>query len=335
MFAWRTWPLKRLIAVMLLCLTLFATQVNAQPKSKQCLTECKPRIGIVSAFGGEAEVLLAETKGKQQFKINGNIFTIGKLKGNRVVIVLTGISIENATMVTQLMIDHFNIHHLLLSGIAGGVDPSKKVGDVVIPDRWAQPLEVYFNSNSAVPAPCGPPGDLSCLGLKLSQFTNTANSDWAGTGLFMRDTFVRSQSNFPEGEFKFDYEADAEMLAIARTVNPQLDQCGPKDPTLCVATQPVVWYGGRGMSGPAFLANPSYREYAFNTIAAVSVDMETTAFAHVAYANEIPFLAFRSLSDLAGGDDFIDVSALFGSGLAESNAAKLTLSFLAAWAAAH
>ena len=60
--------------------------------------------------------------------------------------------------------------------------------------------------------------------------------------------------------------------------------------------------------------------------------METTALAHVAYANGIPFIAFRSLSDLAGGEDLEDVGTFFGSGLAESNAAKMTLGFLQAWA---
>ena len=29
--------------------------------------------------------------------------------------------------------------------------------------------------------------------------------------------------------------------------------------------------------------------------------MESAAVAHVAYANRVPFIAFRSLSDLAGG----------------------------------
>jgi adenosylhomocysteine nucleosidase len=333
MFGWRTWKFKGMIAIVLLCVAIFATQVGAYSKPKTCLTECKPRFGIVSAFGAEADLLLAATKGKTQFIINGNTFTTGELQGNWVVIVLTGISVENASMVTQLMIDHFNTHHLLLSGIAGGVDPSQKVGDVVIPDKWASPLEVYFSRNSQVPAPCGTLGDLSCLGLKLSKFTSTANSDWAGTGLFMRETFVRNQSNLPNGEFKFDYKVDPKMLKIAKTVNPKLDRCGPKNPTLCVATQPVVRVGGRGISGSAFLANPSYRDYAFKTIAAISMDMETAAFAHVAYANEIPFIAFRSLSDLAGGDDVTDVSAFFGSGLAESNLSKLTLGFLAAWAA--
>jgi adenosylhomocysteine nucleosidase len=55
--------------------------------------------------------------------------------------------------------------------------------------------------------------------------------------------------------------------------------------------------------------------------------METTAF-----ANRIPFIAFRSLSDLAGGTDFKDVGAFFGSGLAETNSSAVTLAFLDAWA---
>ena len=50
-------------------------------------------------------------------------------------------------------------------------------------------------------------------------------------------------------------------------------------------------------------------------------------------ANGVPFIAFRSLSDLAGADGFnADVVALFASGLAERNASTVTLAFLAAWA---
>ena len=336
--------IKRVCAIALLCLTMAVPQISAkEAKEKRCLTECKSRFGIVSAFGQEADILLAETTNKREYKINGNIFTTGKLRGNRVVIVLSGVSIENATMITQLLIDHFNVHHMLLSGIAGGVDPGNNIGDVVIPSKWAFPLEVYWNGDSNVPAPCGTPGDLLCLGLKLSQFTSTPDSDYqvpvpggtVGTGLFMRDTFVRNNSNFPDGEYKFDYKVDPELLAVAKGVNAQLDRCGAKNPSLCVSVQPVVRVGGRGVAGPAFLANSNYRDYLFKTIKAVSVDMETTAFAHVAYANEVPFIAFRSLSDLAGGSDFTDVGAFFGSGLAEGNESKVTLGFLAAWAQQH
>ena len=339
------WNIKRKFVLTLLCivLVLSALPTVAQTRDRgggqNCLTNCAPRLGIISAFGSEADILLSETTRRRSYKINGNVFTTGFLRGNRVVIVLTGVSIPNAAMITQLMLDHFNIHHLLLSGIAGGVDPTYNIGDVVIAETWAFPFEVYWNGNSHIPSPCEQPGDLSCLGLQISSTTNTANSDYqipssggvVGTGLFMRDTFVRNQSNFPDGEYTFDYAADPEMLAVARSIRPQLDQCGPTNSALCVSVQPVVRYGGRGVSGPVFLANLSYRDYLTKTLQAVSVDMETTALAHVAYANEIPFIAFRSLSDLAGGDDFEDVGAFFGSGLAESNAAKMTLGFLRAW----
>jgi adenosylhomocysteine nucleosidase len=343
-----SWKIKRICTIAFLCLGITVVQAIAQAKPqesksrKSCLTDCQSRLGIVSAFGSEADILLAATTNKRQYKINGNLFTTGTLKGNRVVIVLTGVSIENAAMLTQLLIDRFNIHHLLLSGIAGGVNPAYNVGDVVIPDKWALPLEVYWSADSSLPTPCGTPGDLTCLGLKLSAFTSKSNSDYhptfngkVGTGLFMRETFVRNSANFPNGEYKFDYPADPEMLAVAQTVSPQLDKCGPIKPSLCVSIQPVIRRGGRGTTGSAFLANPNYRTYIFRTIQAVSVDMETTAFAHVAYANEIPFIAFRSLSDLAGGSETQDVGAFFGSGLAQSNESKITLGFLAAWAQKH
>jgi adenosylhomocysteine nucleosidase len=297
----------------------------------------------MSAFGAEADILLAQTTNARAYKVNGNVFTTGTLRGNAVVIVLTGVSIENATMITQLMIDHFNVRRLLLSGIAGGVNPANHIGDVVVPEKWALPLEVYWNGDSNVPSPCGIPGDLSCLGLKLSAFTSANNSDYqvpaaggsVGTGLFMRETYVLNDANAPAGEYKFDYPADPEMLAVAKTVNVQLDVCGPKVPSLCVSNPPQVRFGGRGISAPSFLANPDYRAYLYKTVQAESVDMETAAFAHVAYANQIPFIAFRSLSDLAGGTDFNDVGAFFGSGLAESNESKVTLGFLEAWHHTH
>ena len=129
-----------------------------------CLTDCTPRFGIVSAFGNEAELLVGKTVDRREYRINGNVFTTGVLEGNPAVIVLTGQSIENAAMLTQLLVDHFKIHHLLLSGIAGGLNDANHVGDVVIPDKWALPLEGYWNGSSEVPAPCGKTGDLTCVG---------------------------------------------------------------------------------------------------------------------------------------------------------------------------
>jgi len=316
-----------------------------------CPPDCAPRIGIVSAFGQEADILVAQTQGRHTVVINGNRFTTGTLRGNRVVIVLSGVSMINSTMVTQLMLDHFRVERLVMSGIAGGLNPAHHVGDVTVPERWAMPMEVFWNRDNAEPAACGKAGDVSCLGLKLAEADGKpvapfalgasapapAASGGVPTGLFMRDNFVMNAANAPRGEFRFDYPVDPAMLAVVRAIKPALKRCGPKaqgpdDAKQCVKTQPELVVGGRGVSGTAFLANPEYRAYLFEQLHAETVEMETAALAHVAYANGVPYIAFRSLSDLAGAEAFDpDVTTLFTSGLAETNEAAVTLAFLESW----
>jgi adenosylhomocysteine nucleosidase len=341
--------LKKLIVAALLALGL-STAFAAKPVVKPaCLSECTPRLGIVSAFGQEADILVAQTQRPRTWIVNGNRFTTGVLRGVPVVIVLSGVSMVNSTMVTQLMVDHFRVQRLVMSGIAGGVNPAHHVGDVIIPDRWAMPLEVFWNRDSVLPATCGKAADVSCLGLKLASadgrpvppFSLSTPAGAVATGLFMRENFVMTAANAPGGEFRFDYPVDPAMLAVARGIKPVLARCGPKatksvgaepDPALCVKTAPQVIVGGRGVSGSAFLANPEYRTYLFEQLQAQTFEMETAALAHVAYANGVPYIAFRSLSDLAGAEEFnADAVALFASGLAETNEAAVTLAFLDGW----
>jgi len=308
---------------LVLAATLLSLPAWAERPSRRCLSDCTPRIGIVSAFGAEADILLAQTTAKRSWAINGKRYTTGTLRGNRVVIVLSGVSMINATLVTQQLIDHFRIERLVMSGIAGGINPAHHVGDVTVPDRWAMPMEVYWNADGQTPAPCGAAGEVGCLGLKLA-------AQPPFRGWFMRENHVLSSSNAPQGEFRFDYPVDAEMLQIVRQLAPPLARCGPRG--ACVSEQPRLVIGGRGVSGTAFLANPEYRSYLFSALQAETVDMETAALAHVALSNGVPYIAFRSLSDLAGATEFnADVGALFSSGLAEANEAAVTLAFLEAW----
>lgn len=336
-------PLRSILAAAAVALCSAVLPSPAQAAPRACLSECSPRIGIVSAFGQEADILVAQTQHKRSWLINGNRYTTGELRGNRVVIVLSGVSMINSTLVTQQMINHFGVERLVMSGISGGVNPEHHVGDVLVPQRWSMPMEVYWNHDDTLPAACGSAGDVSCLGLKLATPDGKPAAPYRG--LFMRENFVMNAANAPKGEFRFDYEADAAMLEVARTLQPELARCGPKayaspgatpDPKLCMAAQPRLIVGGRGVSGTAFLANPEYRKYLFEQLQAQTFEMETAAFAHVAYANGLPYIAFRSLSDLAGAEEFnADVTALFASGLAETNESAVTLAFLEAWAKKH
>jgi len=311
---------------------LFLLATVAHADSRRCLSDCTPRIGIVSAFGAEADILLRETTAKRVWTINGKPFTTGLLRGNRVVIVLSGVSMINAALTTQELLDHFRIERLVMSGIAGGINPAHHVGDVTVPDRWVMPMEVYWNADAKIPAPCGSEdANVSCLGLKLAAGANGKPLP-AFNGLFMRENYVLSTATAPKGEFRFDYPVDAAMLEVARGLKPKLERCGPRDAKQCVGETPKLIVGGRGVSGTAFLANAQYRSYLFEQLQADTVDMETAALAHVARTNGVPYIAFRSLSDLAGATEFnADVGALFSSGLAESNEAAVTLAFLEAW----
>ena len=88
--------------------------------------------------------------------------------------------------------------------------------------------------------------------------------------------------------------------------------------------------GGSGVSGQAFVDNAAFRDYSFRTFDANVLDMETAASAMVAYSNAVPFIAFRSLSDLAGGGQGENEIATFFK-IAADNAAKVLLAFLSAW----
>lgn len=335
------WNVRVLFMGMLLVLlSVLGTPSHA---AKQCLTDCTQRIGIVSAFGAEADLLRSKTERRRDHVINGNRFTTGVLEGNSVVIVLSGVSVVNASMVTQLMLDHFHIERLIMSGIAGGLDPKLHVGDVTIPERWAMTSETFWSSSHKVPDMCGVAGDLACLGLKLARRASgellqpvplPSTDATAKSGMFLRETEIVTRSSIgKETQFRFFYPVDAEMLAVARQLRPALQRCSG-DPKVCVETQPQLRVSGTGLTGSYFLSNAAIRDFFHTELGGVSFDMETAALAHVATANQTPFIAFRSLSDLAGAhESSADAAALFTSGLAEKNAASVALDFLKHWKA--
>ena len=99
---------------------------------------------------------------------------------------------------------------------------------------------------------------------------------------------------------QFWIPVDDKLFEIARTATSgvELKRCIEAQ---CLVHPPKVVVGGNGVSGSAFVDNAAFRTWAFDTFKAQVLDMESAAVAHVAATNAVPFLAFRSLSDLAGG----------------------------------
>lgn len=273
-----------------------------------------PRIAVISAFQPELTLLLNRLQGAAKHSVNGVEFTTGTLEGKPVVLFLSGISMTNATMNTQVVLDRFRITSIVFSGIAGGVNPQLHVGDVTVPAQWGQYLEVLMARETAPGKYAAPP------------FIKDATLPNFGM-MHPRPVEVRSAAH-PQIVRKFWFEADPKMLEVARSIrNVDLANCSAGK---CLARKPQLVVGGNGVSGQAFMDNKAYREYTFKTFQANVLDMETAAVGMVAYSNGVPYIAFRSLSDLAGGGDGENEMGTF-MGIAADNSAKVMLAFLAAW----
>src|SRR6185369_7657774 len=160
------------------------------------------RVAIISAFPAELALLQSRIEQPRKQSVNGVEFTSGVLQGKPVVMFLSGVSMTNAAMNTQLVLDRFNVSHIVFSGIAGGVNPALKVGDVVVAQRWGQYLESLAARETA-PGRYQPPSHMDDI--ELPNFGM----------LYPRPVGVRSAGR--EGvEKKFWFEADPALMEIAR-----------------------------------------------------------------------------------------------------------------------
>jgi adenosylhomocysteine nucleosidase len=274
------------------------------------------RVAVISAFPAELALLQGKVEGARQRSINGVEFTTGMLQGKPVVLFLSGVSMVNASMNTQLALDHFRVSHIVFTGIAGGVNPQLQIGDVVIAQRWSEYLEALFARETA-------PG-------KYQAPSHQTDVQLPNFGMIHpRPVGVRSAGHAQE-EKKLWFDADPQLLNIARqaALQVQLERCDAA--RNCLDHQPRIVVGGNGVSGQAFVDNAAFRDYTFKTFDANVLDMESAAVAHVAYANGVPFIAFRSLSDLAGGGEGENQIKTFFR-VAADNSARVLLAFLAAW----
>ena len=274
---------RTLIASLAAAILLSVTALS--PSQAHDRKDETPRVAVVSAFAPEMAILRQELTDASEHSLNGVIFASGTLEGQHVVLFLSGISVINAAMTVQLALDHFSVERIVFSGIAGGVDPGLNIGDVVIAERWGQYLEMLFAREV----------DNGWATIPFFEYP------YANFGMMFPRSVTVLRSGAGEPETRFWFPTDEAMLAGARraAADVKLSHCTAED--RCLDDIPRIVVGGSGVSGSAFIDNAAFRTWAFETFGARVLDMESAAVAHVAYANGVPFIAIRSLADLAGG----------------------------------
>ena len=217
-------------------------------------------------------------------------------------------------MTTQLALDHFHIDQIVFSGIAGGVDTSLNIGDVVIADRWGQYLEMLFARKIK-----------ESWGEKPPFF----EYPYPNFGMMFPRSITVQRAGTQSPETRFWFPVDDTLMNYARLAVEDIKLKTCTADNICFRQAPKIVLGGSGVSGSAFIDNVAFREYTFKTFGARVLDMESAAVAHVAYANGIPFIVVRSLSDLAGGDEDKNQMEVFFQ-LAADNSATVVKALLRA-----
>jgi adenosylhomocysteine nucleosidase len=276
------------------------------------LVDDTPRTALMSAFPPEWEALQTGLANPESTRIDGITFVTGEMEGEPVVLFLSGVAMVNAAMSAQIALDRFNVERLVVSGIAGGVDPGLSIGDVVVPAQWGKYLEGVLARETD--------GAFAIPPWMTTPYPNF--------GMIFTRSFGVSSDRQEGAEERFWFPADADLLEKARAVAESfaLPACAAADN--CLSQPPQIVVGGNGVSGSFFVDNAAFREHTHATFEARVLDMESAAAAHVAYVNQVPFIAFRALSDLAGGGEGANEMGTFMA-LAASNSAAVMRAFVA------
>jgi nucleoside phosphorylase len=280
--------------------------------------------------------LVAKEKVAKTVTVKGHAFYVGRLRGHRVVLTLTGIGPVNARHVTREAIATFRcgrrpgIRAVVFSGVAGGDD----IGDVTVPARWTLDAGKHFShANRRMLAVARrlprrhialarktPVGDPVCAcvtspdQLTTVTVTHKPRIEVGGAGQTTDPFGGRALPCIPGGGDVFGCDVcltHAQVVAEAKNFVPG-----------------IVPFANPGfISG--YLAATSDESSRY-----VAEDEETAAVNRVAAAHHIPFLGFRAISD-GGGDPLhlpgFPAEFFVYRQLAADNAARTTLAFLRIW----
>ncbi|XP_050216134.1 bark storage protein A [Mercurialis annua] len=266
---------------------------------------------------------------------SGRRFRTGKLENVNVIIVMTGLSMLNAGVTTQLLLSLFKINGVVHYGIAGNANPSLQIGDVTIPQFWAHTGLWNWQRYGD-----GPDDELSLesngdytrkLGfLDFSDYNNKTGNQ--SDDNLLNKVWFQPEEIFPVNgvpevrQRAFWVPVDPRYFKIAGELqNLKLEGCVN---STCLPRTPIVTRVKQGVSANVFVDNRAYREFLNDKFNATPIDMESAAVALICHQQRMPFIVIRALSDLAGGGSAVSNEAGVFASLAAQNAVVALAKFV-------
>lgn len=228
-------------------------------------------IGIIAAIPQELAHLRELLVHDRVETVGGFRFDHGALDGRDVVVAEAGIGKVNTAMVTTILATRFGADLVIFSGVAGGLDPALRIGDLVV-------------ATSAVQHDAGVIEDERL------------------------QTYQAGHVPFFNPTDRLGYPVAPALLETVRTALDGLT-LEPLSAAAGGDRSPPRVVFGPVLAGDQYIHCEATRERLHRAFGACAVAMEGAAMAQVAERAGIDWLEVRALSDLAGKDSRIDFAA--------------------------
>lgn len=194
------------------------------------------KFGIIGPSEDEIMPLIDKITNKKIESFAMLKFHSGVYENIDVVALYCGVCKVNAAIAAQILIDKFHVTHIIVTGVAGGIDSRLNIGDTVISTEIA-----YHDVDEGI----------------LTEY-----HPW------MKNIYFESNKTLVEICKKLINENKFKQKV----------------------------YFGKIVTGESFITD-SGRSNIIEKYDPLCVDMETASIAHVCYANKIPCIAIRSITD--------------------------------------
>lgn len=229
-------------------------------------------VAVECALAKETKPFIDSMDNVEHERRSGVEIAVGDYQGVRLAVGEGGMGTVSAGAAAQLLIDRYEPDYLIFSGIAGGLNPGLRVGDIVLGDQLH-----YLETNTPIIAECAP---------WLEHFTS--DSELLDIALAVMEE--RGWRRIPSLREK------AARSETARSGENGSENDGTTDIT---ANERRFVYGTIATSDQ-FNTDPEILETIRTTVYGDCEEMEGAAAAHICAKSEVPFLGIRALSNQCG-----------------------------------
>ena len=225
------------------------------------------RIGIMSAMVEEMDSLLENLNKDKVVTIGQREYHVGKLWGKEVVLVFSRWGKVAASSTTTTLITEFKVEEIIFTGVAGAIDASINIGDVVVAENLFQ-------------------HDFDASPFLLKHVLPLILKKEIGTNPIVRNKLFDASSEFINNQIKNEISID------------YLDEYKISNPKVII---------GNIASGDQFIKDDLKRNEIRSSLENVlAVEMEGAAVAQVCYEFNVPLGVIRTISDDANDNAIKD-----------------------------